>query len=594
MLFRLVIPALALSLLLPWSHTNAGQGEEPWHHGLSLIGEPRLPQDFKHLPYVDPQAPKGGIVRLAAQGTYDSFNIVIADVRGQIPSGIGVLYDSLMVPSQDEPDTYYGQLAEAVRFPADLSSVTYRLRENARWHDGFPITTDDVIFSFHVLKKNSAMFSSYYAHVTDAAATGPRDITFSFSEKGNRELPFIVGQLIVLPKHWWEGTSSSGKKRDVTQTTLEAPLGSGPYRIKSFDPGRSITYERVPDYWGKDVPANVGQYNFNEIRYDYYRDSTVLTEAFKADSYDFRQENIARNWMTGYDFPAAREGRVVREEFPMRAVGIMQAMVFNLRREKFADQRVREAFNLAFDFEETNKSLFYGLYKRIDSYFFGTDLASSGLPQGEELAILETVRDKIPASVFTAPYENPVNGTPEAVRNNLRKALELMKQAGYELRGRQLVNAKTGQPFTVEFLTNDPSFERYALIYKQSLEKIGIGVSVRTIDDAQYKQRTRDFDFDITTNIWAQSLSPGNEQRDFWGSKAADVIGSSNLAGIKKPGCRCADRQGCLCQKPRAACCSNPCPRPGPSGQSLRRSAMDFTCHPDSPLEPLCPSRKTP
>lgn len=528
------VMAAAFSLTLVLT-AQAQTADGPWQHGLALVGEPQLPKEFKHFSYVNPNAPKGGAVRLAEQGTFDSFNLALAGVKGQVQSGIGLIYDNLMVPSQDEVDAYYGQLAEAVRFPADYSSVTYRLRESARWHDGKPVTTDDVLFSLNALKQYSPMYSSYYAHVTDAKATGLRDITFTFSEKGNRELPFIVGQLPVLPKHWWEGTDTNGKKRDISQTTLEAPLGSGPYKIKNFDATRSITYERVKDYWGANLPVNVGQNNFDEIRYEYYRDSNVMVEAFKGDNYDFRSENVARNWATAYNFPAFNEGRVVKEEFPIRSMGRMQAMVFNLRRGKFADERVRQAFNLAFDFEEANKTLFYSLYNRIDSYFYGTELASSGLPEGEELAILETVRGQVPASVFTKTYTNPVNGNAETVRNNLRKALELLKEAGFELRGRQLVNGKTGEPFTVEFLTADPSFERYALMYRQSLEKLGLQITVRTVDEAQYSSRLRNFDFDVTTNMWVQSLSPGNEQRNDWGSKSADIAGSQNVVGIKNP-----------------------------------------------------------
>lgn len=532
-------PTLAFCLLIfcaCFTVTPSPAQSEQWRHGLALIGEPQLPEGFKHFDYVNPQAPKGGVVRLGVQGTFDSFNMVVDGIKGQVAGGIGLIYDTLMTESQDETNSYYGLLAEAVRYPDDFSSVTYRLREGARWHDGKPVSPEDVVFSFEALKTNSPIYSTYYAHVSSARVSGPRDITFTFSEKGNRELPFIVGQLPVLPKHWWQGTSRDGKQRDISQTTLEPPLGSGPYRLKRFETGRSSAYERVADYWGKDIPVKIGQNNFDEIRYEYYRDSTVLLEAFKADRIDFRQENIARNWATAYDFPATRDGRIVKEEFPVRARGTMQASVFNLRREKFADERVRWAFNLAFDFEEINKTLFYGLYERIDSYFFGTELASSGLPEGRELAILETVRDKVPASVFTTPFKNPVNGNPEAVRDNLRKALELMKQAGYELRGRQLFDVKTGQPFNVEFLTSDPSFERYALMYKQALEKIGITVSVRTVDAAQYERRLRDFDFDlVTAHGWAQTVSPGNEQREFWGSQAAGIPGSRNLAGIRNP-----------------------------------------------------------
>jgi microcin C transport system substrate-binding protein len=512
----------------------ASAQEPAWRHGLSLMGEPKYPAGFKHFAYVNPDAPKTGLVRLGAQGTFDNFNLFVAGVKGELENGIGgLLYDPLMSEALDEVGTEYGVLAEAVRYPADYSSVTYRLRAEARWHDGKPVTPADVIFSFTTLKANSPQYAFYYKNVEKAEQSGERDITFTFAEKGNRELPQIVGQIPVLPKHWWEGTAPDGRKRDVTQTTLEPPLGSGPYRLKSFDAGRMATYERVSDYWGKDVPAQRGKYNFAEIRFEYFRDSTVLLEAFKGDRYDWRSENSARNWATAYDFPAVQEGRVVKEEFPIRASGVMQAFVFNLRRTKFQDERVRRAFNFAFDFEDINRTIFFGQYQRIDSYFFGTELASSGLPDEQELAVLESVRGKVPPSVFTTPYKNPVNGTPENVRANLREALRLMQEAGFELKGRQLVHKATGEPLSVEFLGFDPSLERYVLPYKQALERIGVAVSVRLVDAAQYQNRLRAFDFDITTSVWPQSLSPGNEQRDFWGSAAADRPGSRNLAGIK-------------------------------------------------------------
>ncbi|HKG76048.1 MAG TPA: extracellular solute-binding protein [Beijerinckiaceae bacterium] len=508
-----------------------------WRHGLSLMGEPKYPSDFKQFAYVNPDAPKGGLARLGAQGTFDNFNLFIAGVKGELENGAGNLpYDMLMVEAQDEVGTEYGLLAEAVRYPPDYSAVTYRLRPEARFNDGQPVTPGDVIFSFETLKANSPQYAFYYKNVERAEQTGEREITFTFSEKGNRELPQIVGQIPVLPKHWWTGTAPDGRKRDVTQTTLEPPLGSGPYRIKSFDAGRSAAYERVPDYWGKDLPVNRGRHNFDAISFEYFRDSTVLLEAFKGDRFDWRTENSARNWATAYDFPAVKEGRVVREEFPQRASGVMQAFVFNLRRPKFQDERLRRAFNLAFNFEDINRTIFFGQYERINSYFFGTELASSGVPDGLERTILDSVLDKVPNAVFTTPYTNPVNGSDEAVRANLREALRLLQEAGFDLKGRQLVSKANGEPLTVEFLGFDPSLERYVLPYKQALERIGVGVSLRLVDPAQYQNRLRSFDFDITTTVWPQSLSPGNEQRDFWGSAAADRPGSRNLAGIKDPG----------------------------------------------------------
>jgi microcin C transport system substrate-binding protein len=513
----------------------AAAQNEDWRHGLSLFGDLKYPAGFKHFEYVNPDAPKGGTVRQIAFGTFDNFNLAVAGVKGSLAMGLGMIYDSLMTSALDEVSSEYGQIAEAVRHPADFSSVTYRLRPEARWHDGKPITPEDVIFSFDTFKKHSPQLAAYYRHVVKAEKSGEREVTFTFDAPGNRELPQIVGQLTVLPKHWWEGTDASGKPRDVGATTLEPPLGSGAYRIKDFVPGRTIVYERVKDYWGKDLNVSIGQNNFDEIRYEYFRDSTVALEAFKGDLVDWRTENSAKSWATAYDFPAVKEKKVVLEEFPIRNFGIMQAFAFNTRREKFADPRVRLAFNYAFDFEEMNKQIFYGQYERIKSYFQGTELASSGLPEGQELAILETVRDKVPPEVFTTPYSNPAGGSPEAVRKNLREAMRLLKEAGWEVRNQKLVSTKTGEPMTVEFLVDEPSSERFVLFYKPSLERLGMTVTVRTVDDAQYQNRLRQWDFDIIVANWGQSLSPGNEQRDFWGSQAADRPGSRNLVGIRNP-----------------------------------------------------------
>ena len=391
---------------------------------LSLFGDVKYPAGFKQFDYVNPQAPKGGSVRMIAIGTFDNFNMAVAGVRGSIAGGISEIYDTLMVPrsTRCRPNMDCSPRPSAIRriFPA-----VYRLRAEARWHDGKPVTAEDVIFSLETFKKNHPQYAAYYRHVTKAEKTGEREVTFTFDAPGNRELPQIVGQLTILPKHWWEGTDASGKKRDIGATTLEPPLGSGAYRIKDFVAGRTIVYERVKDYWGKDLNVNIGRDNFDELRFEYFRDTTVALEAFKGDQIDWRIENSALNWATRYDFPARTEKRVVLEEFPIRNQGGMQAFAFNTRREKFKDPRVRRAFNYAFDFEEMNKQIFFGQYKRITSYFEGTELASSGLPEGEELAILETVRDKVPAEVFTTPYTNPETGSPEKVRANLRDGTRL-------------------------------------------------------------------------------------------------------------------------------------------------------------------------
>lgn len=503
-----------------------------WTHGLSLFGDVKYPANFPHFDYVNPTAPKGGAVRQTAVGTFDNFNMVVAGVKGAI-GAIGEIYEALTVSSLDEVSTQYGLLAEAMSYPADYSSVTYRLRKEAKWHDGKPVTPDDVIFSLEAFKKYHPFYSAYYRHVTKAEKAGPREIKFTFDAPGNRELPQILGQLTVLPKHYWEGKDSAGKTRNISATTLEPPISSGPYKIKSFVPGRTIVLERVKDYWGNGININVGRNNFDELRYEYFRDSTVALEAFKGDQIDWRTENSAKNWATAYDFPAVTEKRVVLEEFPNRSVGIMQAFAFNIRRDKFKDPRVRRAMNFAFDFEEMNRQIFFGQYTRIASYFEGTELASSGLPQGRELEILETVRDGVPPEVFTTEYTNPVGGTPEKVRANLREGLKLLKSAGYEIKDRKLVDGKTGAPFELELLSYDPNFERVLLFFKPALERMGMTVSVRTVDATQYENRLRNWDFDVVVNSWAESLSPGNEQREFWGSQAASMPGSRNIIGIK-------------------------------------------------------------
>lgn len=509
-------------------------GELPWRHALSLFGDIKYSADFKRFDYVNPDAPKGGVARQIAIGTFDNFNVAVAGIKGSLAPAAVLIYETLMTRSQDEVTTEYGELAESAQHPDDFSWVTYRLRKEARWHDGKPVTPEDVIFSLESLKKLSPMYASYYRHVVKVEKSGERDVKFTFDAPGNRELPTIVGELIVLPKHWWEGTDPQGRKRDISATTLEPPLGSGPYKIKEFEAGRSIKLERVKDYWGVNVPSQIGTNNFDELRFEFFRDNLVALEAFKADQADWIAENSAKQWATAYDFPAVAEKRVIKEEFPINDSGRMQAFAFNIRRNQFRDPRLRRAFNYAFDFEEMNKQLFYGQYKRINSYFEGTELASSGLPEGQELAILQAVKDKVPPEVFTTAYQNPVGGTPEAVRANLREAAKLLKEAGFEVRDHKLVDS-TGKPLSVEILVQDPSSERIALFYKPSLERIGVGASIRVVDDAQYQNRLRSFDFDMIIDQWGESLSPGNEQREFWGSQAADMPGSRNTIGIKNP-----------------------------------------------------------
>ena len=462
---RSIIRTGALSLLTPVlgrmglaapAFAQANPTERQWRHGLSLFGDLKYPQGFKHYDYVNPNAPKGGTARMMWLGTFDNFNTVVSGLKGSLVMGASMITDALMVRPLDEVAADYTLIAEVVSHAPDFSWAAFRLRSGARHHDGKPITADDVIFSMESFKKYSPMYSAYYRHVAKIEQTGETEVTFTFDSPGNREMPAIVGELEVLPKHWWEGTDAAGKKRDIGATTLEPPLGNGAYRIKEFVAGRSIVYERVKDYWAKDVNVNVGRDNFDEIRFEYFRNSTVAIEAFKADVVDWRSENSAKNWATAYDFPAVKEKRVILEEFPERNRGTMQGFAFNMRRDKFKDPKLRRAFNLAYDFEEMNKQMFFGQYQRIGSYFEGSELASSGLPEGQELAILETVRDQVPPEVFTTVYKNPVGGTPENVRANLREATRLLREAGYEVRNQKLVNTKTGEPFSVEILAEDP------------------------------------------------------------------------------------------------------------------------------------------
>jgi microcin C transport system substrate-binding protein len=543
---RSVLRTGALAALSPWSgavlwSATPARAQGPgvqWGHCLPLSGDLKYPAGFKHFDYVNPQAPKGGTLRLAALGTFDNFNQVVAGLKGLFAAAAGTICDTLMMSSLDEPMANYGLIAEAVGHPANFQTISFRLRAAARHHDGTPITVEDVIFSFEAFKKTNPFIGAFYRDVEKVEKSGEREVTFRLGSPGNHEMPIVLGQLRVLPRHWWEGTDAAGKKRDIGATILEPPLGNAAYRIKEFVAGRKVVYERVKDYWAKDLNVNVGRDNFDEVRYEYFRDPMVALEAFKADHVDWRIENSAKNWAMAYDFSAVKDKRVVLEEFPQRDRGMMRAFAFNLRRDKFRDPRVRQAFNFAFDFEEMNKQFFFGQYRRINSYFEGTELACSGLPQGEELKILEPLRDKVPPEVFTTPYANPVSGTPEKVRANRQEGMRLMAAAGYEVRDHKQVNVKTGEALSAEILnlTSDPlGAERFILFYKPSLARLGIDVSVRSVDDIQYENRLRDFDFDIMIATWPQSLSPGNEQRDLWSSQAADTPGSRNYVGIKNP-----------------------------------------------------------
>ncbi|HYZ34809.1 MAG TPA: extracellular solute-binding protein [Crenalkalicoccus sp.] len=493
---------------------------------LSLLGEPALPPDWTHWPWVNPEAPKGGEVARTRLGSFDSFNPFI--LRGTAEAGVTQIWETLTVASPDEASTEYCHLAEYVEVAPDRRSVAFGLREAARWHDGRPITAEDVAWTFDALRQHGRpWFRSYWGDVTEAVAEDPRRIVFRFRDDRNRELPQILGQLFVLPKHFFEG-------RDFAAPLLDPPLGSGPYRIERFEFGRSIAYARVPDYWGRDLPTMKGTANFDRMRFEYYRDSTVALEAFKAGQVDIRQENIAKEWATAYDFPAMRRGLVIKKEIPNELPAGMQSFTMNLRRPLFQDARVREALCNGFDFEWMNANLFYGAYTRTTSFFANSELASSGLPQGRELEILEPFRGKVPEQVFTTPFALPKTDGSGNNRAQLRRALDLLKQAGWEVKERRLQDA-AGRPFGFEILLGEPSFERVALPYVQTLQRLGIEARVRTVDLAQYQKRIEAFDYDMTVDAIPQSLSPGNEQRDFFSCEAAKREGSQNVAGICDP-----------------------------------------------------------
>ncbi len=496
-------------------------------HGIALHGQLKYGPQFSHFDYVNPDAPKGGEARFATIGSFDTFNPF--NIKGQAAAGIGQLFETLLTSSADEPFSEYGLIAEGVDVAEDRSSVTFTLRPEAKFHDGSPISADDVLFSIETLKtKGSPSFRFYYANVAKVEKLGERQVKFSFNPGENRELPLIIGQMPVLSKQYWQN-------RDFGATTLEVPVGSGPYKVERFETGRFIAYQRDDRYWGKDLPVNRGRHNIERLRYDYYRDVTVALEAFKAGNYDLRLENIAKQWATGYDFPALTQGLVKKESFPHQMPSGMQGFVYNLRRPLFQDVRVRQALAYAFDFEWSNRNLFFGQYTRTRSFFDNSELAARGLPSPEELAILEPLRKELPPEVFTTEYQPPSAGGDAQLRGNFQQALQLLQDAGWKFQDRKLVNAKTGEPFRFELLISEPTWERIGLPFARNLERLGIEMTVRTVDSAQYENRERSFDFDMIVNVWGQSLSPGNEQREFWNSAAADEPGSRNLAGVKNP-----------------------------------------------------------
>ncbi|MEQ6888184.1 extracellular solute-binding protein [Halomonas sp. CS7] len=515
---------LLLGALLGGPALAAAPAEVPTVQGLALYGDPALPADFPHLPHADPEAPTGGSLVRSAIGSFDSTNPFI--IRGTPATGLTEIYDTLLAQNPDEPFSMYGLLAEGVRLDPDRQWIEFDLHPEARFHDGHPVSAEDVIFSFKTLtEQGQPFYAAYYADVVEVRAVDDDTVHIDLADSESRELPLILGQLPILPAHYWEG-------RDFEATTRDALLGSGPYRIATVEPGRRIVYERVADYWGKDLPVNRGRHNIERLVYDYYRDQTVALEAFKAGNLDLRIETSARNWATAYDFPALDGGFVKRLEVPDGQPAGMQAYVMNLRRETFQDVRVREALNLAFDFEWLNRNLFYGAYERTESYFANSEMAAEGLPSEAELELLAPHREALPDEVFEAPL--PIEH-PEGLRPRLGRALELLNEAGYAVRDGVMTELDSGTPLRLEVLLFDTQFERVVQPLLQNLERLGIQGDIRIVDVNQYLNRLRSFDFDIIVGSFPQSANPGNEQRDFWTSEFADVPQSRNLIGLSDP-----------------------------------------------------------
>ncbi len=510
------------------------QPEQPKgpQHGLELYGVPKYPADFKHFDYVNPDAPKGGTFRVGVVGTFDSLNPFI--IKGVPAAGMTILhpsylYATLMDRSYDEPSSAYGYIAETVEIAEDKKSVTFTLRKNATFADGSPITADDVVFSFDTLKKKGhPTYAAYYRKINNAEALSPSKVRFNFVTDDDRELPQIIGELPILSKAYYA-------KHDFNKADMTIPLGDGPYKIESVDPGKSITYVRVKDWWGADLPVNKGRYNFDKIKFIYFRDPTVALEAFKAGDVDWRLEKVAKDWVNSYDSPAFRNGDYIKKEIKHEMPSGMSGLIFNTRKPIFQDVKVRKAIALAFDFEWANKNLFYDTYTRHNSYFSNCELASTGLPQGEELKILEQFKDKLPPEIFTQEFKMPVNAKGHNIRDQLRIAKKLLKEAGWEIKDGVLTNDKTGQPFQFEILLVQPDLERVINGFIENLKALGIKASIRVVDSAQYTARMDDFDYDMIFDGFGQSISPGNEQEEYFGSRTADIKGSKNTAGVKNP-----------------------------------------------------------
>ena len=523
--WRSAFAALALAAAIPFTASAQEKITKSW--AIAEFGEPLYDEDMEHWPYANPNAPKGGNITLGDFGSFDTLNPYI--LKGEFPSSIGLIYDSLMEGSGDELVSAYGLIAESVEYPDDKSWAVFNIRPEARFHDGTPITAADFKFTFDTIREHGRPFlKSFYDDVESAEVVGERRIRFDFKTRNSMKPLMIVAGTSPQPRHYWA-------ERDISRTTLEPPLGSGPYRIKSVEPGRSIVYERVKDYWAADLPVNRGRHNFDVIRYDFYRDETVQFEAFKAGKVDYRGEGEVKRWFTGYDIPQVENGRIIKTEMANNNPRGIGAFFINNRREQFKDKRVREAINYLYDFEAIQRTLLYGQYKRIKSYFPNSDFGASGPPTPEEVAVLEPFRDQLPPEVLTEAFEPPKSDGSGRNRENLRKALALFKEAGWELRDTKLVNAETGQQLKLQIITAAPPTLRMADPFIQSMQRAGIDASIRLVDPSQWRVIGDEFDFDLSTGRLNFFPPPGTELRSYFGSAAADQRGSANSMGIKNP-----------------------------------------------------------
>jgi peptide/nickel transport system substrate-binding protein len=521
---------LAAAFALSGLSLATASGAEPLRHGIAMHGEPALEPGFEHLPYADPRAPRGGRITLALQGTFDSLNPLI--VLGVAPDVVPrYVLQSLMMRSADEPFTIYGLVARSVEMPEDRSFITFNLDPRARFSDGHPLTAEDVRFSFEALKAHGKPFHrSSFSQVKGVEILDPHRIRFDLSGSSDRELPLLIGMTMpIFPAH-------ATRMETFDKTSLTPPIGSGPYALTEVKPGERVVLTRRKDYWGEDLPVTRGLYNFDEIRYDFYRDANSLFEAFKAGLYDFRIEGDPGQWATGYDIPAVRDGRILRETLTTRLPKGMNGFVFNTRKALFADVRVREALSHLFDFDWVNRNLFFGQLTRSDSYFSGSDLASTGKPADErERALLAASPGAVREDILEGRWEPPAGDGSGRDRDMARRALALLSEAGWVLENDVLRRKGTGEPFAFEMLVNSRSQERLALNFSQSLGRVGIQARVRLVDDVQYWRRLARFDFDMVQWLWPGTPSPGNEQRNRWGSAAAERSGSHNHAGVASP-----------------------------------------------------------